>query len=120
MVPTKEVNLSLYSDNVLNFSTRFTKLHPGNYANETFGQNVTGLLLKKFLFFFFFNLIKSAKITCSNLRVCLFAMNISLVVICAMLRCQWSLQLSMASAACVYSPNISHRCILNGNGAKCR
>lgn len=30
------------------------------------------------------------------------------------------LQLSMASAACVYSPNISHRCILNGNGAKCR
>lgn len=54
MVPTKEVNLSLYSDNVLNFSTRFTKLHPGNYANETFGQNVTGLLLKKFLFFFFF------------------------------------------------------------------
>lgn len=44
MVSTKEVNLTLYSDNVLNFSTRFSKLHPGNYANETFGQNVTGFL----------------------------------------------------------------------------
>lgn len=62
MVPTKEVNLSLYSDNVLNFSTRFTKLHPGNYANETFGQNVTGLLLKKFLFFFFLISLKVLKL----------------------------------------------------------
>lgn len=104
MVSTKEVNLTLYSDNVLNFSTRFTKLHLGNYANETFGQNVAGLLEKKKKqktkpTFLKKNLIKSAKITCSNIKsMCLCVMNISLVGIRS-IKFHASLSLSVVFAA---------------------
>lgn len=48
--------------------------------------------------------------------------NISLVVKCTMLHCQWSLQLSVTSATSyiIFFLNTSHRCIFTGNGFKYR
>jgi len=77
---------------------------------------------KKKNFFFFLNLIKSAKITNYMFwykSMCFCAMNISLVVIRTVLRWQWSLQLSVTSATSdMIFLNASVPYILTRNGIK--